>query len=118
MSPSSFWKIHRRAAFPLLKPVADMMFAIPTSSASSERCWSIHGFIHSKRRNRLHASKVEQLVFIYSNLASSTGEPIRDDLADDMYPDAHDGDLDGQDDERIDDDEDSDEIMQAMSDIG
>ncbi|ETM54641.1 hypothetical protein L914_02057 [Phytophthora nicotianae] len=118
MSPSSFWKIHRRAALPLLKPVADMMFAIPTSSASSERCWSIHGFIHSKRRNRLHASKVEQLVFIYSNLASSTGEPIRDDLADDMYPDAHDGDLDGQDDERIDDDEDSDEIMQAMSDIG
>ncbi|ETP27587.1 hypothetical protein F442_23134 [Phytophthora nicotianae P10297] len=76
MSPSSFWKIHGRSAFPLLKPVADMMFAIPTSSASSERCWSIHDFIHSKRRNWLHASKVEKLVFIYSNLASSTGEPI------------------------------------------
>ncbi|ETP37852.1 hypothetical protein F442_14431 [Phytophthora nicotianae P10297] len=118
MSPSSFWKIHGRAAFPLLKPVADMMFAIPTSSASSERSWSIYDFIHSKRRNRLHALRVEKLVFDYSNIISTTGEPIRDHLADDMYPDAHDGDMDEQNDnenEEMGDGEENDEIMQDMS---
>ncbi|ETP46893.1 hypothetical protein F442_06945 [Phytophthora nicotianae P10297] len=118
MSPLSFWKIHGRAAFPLLKPVADMMFGISTSSAESERSWSIHDFIHSKRRNRLHASRVEKLVFVYSNIVSRTGEPIRDHLADDMYPDAHDGDMGEQDDEEteeMDDEEETNEIMQDMS---
>ncbi|ETO66360.1 hypothetical protein F444_16487 [Phytophthora nicotianae P1976] len=112
MSPSSYWKIHGRALFPLSKQVADMIFSIPTSSASSERCWSVHDFIHSKRRNRLHASRVEKLVFVYSNLASRTGEPIRDHLADDMFPDAHDGDMDVRD---GDDDED---LVNNEDDIG
>ena len=33
-----------------------------------ERLWSIFGFIHCKRRNRLSNDRVEMLVFIYWNL--------------------------------------------------
>ncbi|KAH9182701.1 hypothetical protein AeNC1_015323, partial [Aphanomyces euteiches] len=50
-----------------LSILAQRLFAIPTSSASSERSWSIHGFIHTKLRNRLHPAKFEKLGFIYSN---------------------------------------------------
>ncbi|GMF32165.1 unnamed protein product [Phytophthora fragariaefolia] len=53
--------------YPLLARLAVMIFTIPTSSASSERSWSIQDFIHTKRRNRLDARRVEKLVFIYSN---------------------------------------------------
>ncbi|KAE8892692.1 hypothetical protein PF005_g4848 [Phytophthora fragariae] len=31
------------------------------------RSWSIHDFIHTKRRNRLDARRVEKLVFVYCN---------------------------------------------------
>ncbi|KAE9025541.1 hypothetical protein PR003_g12630 [Phytophthora rubi] len=44
-----------------------MIYTIPTSSASSERSWSIHDFIHTKRRNRLDARRVEKFVFVYCN---------------------------------------------------
>ncbi|KAG6968077.1 hypothetical protein JG687_00003939 [Phytophthora cactorum] len=47
-----------------------MIYMIPTSSASSERSWSIHDFIYTKRRNRLDARRVEKLVFIYCNAGS------------------------------------------------
>ncbi|KAE9310125.1 hypothetical protein PF008_g20528 [Phytophthora fragariae] len=56
--------------YPLLAPLAAWVCAIPTSSAASERSWSIHDFIHTKRRNRLNASRVEKLVFIYCNAGS------------------------------------------------
>jgi hypothetical protein len=57
----------KRDYYPLLAQLAVMIFTIPTSSASSERSWSIHDFIHTKRRNRLDAGRVEKLVFIYCN---------------------------------------------------
>jgi hypothetical protein len=36
-----------------LSQLADLVFSIPTSSASSERAWSIFDYIHTKKRNRL-----------------------------------------------------------------
>ncbi|KAG6943474.1 hypothetical protein JG687_00018438, partial [Phytophthora cactorum] len=45
------------------------LLSIPTSSASSERSWSIHGFIHTKLRNRLTPERVNKLVFVYTNIA-------------------------------------------------
>ncbi|POM80406.1 Hypothetical protein PHPALM_1761, partial [Phytophthora palmivora] len=124
LSPSSFWMMHGGNEFPLLKGIADKRFATPTSSASSERCWSIHDFTHTERRNRLHASRVEKLVFVYSNIIATTSESSRDHLVDDMYPDAHDGDMDPSDeDEQVmdtaEDDEcdNSDEEVEAMSDV-
>lgn len=70
LSPMAWWadKVTKTVTdddyYPLLAPLAA---TIPTSSASSERSWSIHDFIHTKRRNRLDARRVEKLVFIYSN---------------------------------------------------
>ncbi|KUF99046.1 hypothetical protein AM588_10010804 [Phytophthora nicotianae] len=116
-SPSSYWMMHGSKRFPLLSEIAEKLFTIPSSSAASERSWSIHDFIHTKRRNRLHATRVEKLVFVYSNIVATTSEPVRDNVADDMYPDAHDGDLGTSDDEDeangndAFDDEDEDEAM-------
>ncbi|KUF87310.1 hypothetical protein AM588_10001576 [Phytophthora nicotianae] len=98
-SPSSYWMMHGSKRFPLLSEITEKLFTIPSSSAASERSWSIHDFIHTKRRNRLHATRVEKLVFVYSNIVATTSEPVRDNVADDMYPDAHDGDLGTSDDE-------------------
>ena len=42
----------------------------------------MHGFIHSKRRNRLKASTVSQLVFIYSNMGDK-------DVVDNMLYELH-----------------------------
>lgn len=92
-SPSNFWLFKQPKAdgMKVLREVAIQIFSIPTSSASSERCWSVHEFIHSKRRNRLAPEKVEKLVFIYSNLhALGDEENLVDHLQQDMYPDTFD----------------------------
>ncbi|KAE8910748.1 hypothetical protein PF005_g29 [Phytophthora fragariae] len=74
VSPLAWWTDkcgkeldEKRDYFPLLAQLAVMIFTIPTSSAASERSWSIHDFIHTKRRNRLDAGRVDKLVFIYYN---------------------------------------------------
>ncbi|POM67256.1 Hypothetical protein PHPALM_16771 [Phytophthora palmivora] len=46
--------------FPLLESFAARVLRIPTSSAASERSWSVHSFIHNKRRNRLKPARVEK----------------------------------------------------------
>lgn len=51
----------------MLYALAARVLSIPTSSASSERSWSVHSFIHNKRRNRLKPERVEKLAFVYSN---------------------------------------------------
>ncbi|OWZ02611.1 LOW QUALITY PROTEIN: hypothetical protein PHMEG_00025800 [Phytophthora megakarya] len=50
---------------PLARELAKLVFAIPTSSAASERMWSIMDFIHSKKRNKLTIDKVDILAYIY-----------------------------------------------------
>ena len=67
MSPSHYWGSYANNEFPLLAKVAHRLYYIPTSSASTERCWSVFALVHSKRRNRLCIDKVEKLVFIYCN---------------------------------------------------
>ncbi|KAG3116888.1 hypothetical protein PI124_g543 [Phytophthora idaei] len=53
--------------YPLLAQLACRIYTFPTSSAASERSWSIRDFIHTKKRNRLDAARVEKLVFIFAN---------------------------------------------------
>ncbi len=36
--------------------------------STCEHCWSIEGWIHSKRRNKLHQKLVEKLVHAHTNL--------------------------------------------------
>ncbi|RLN46158.1 hypothetical protein BBJ28_00012453 [Nothophytophthora sp. Chile5] len=61
------WWLFRSQSFRSLRDLALLICCIPTSSAASERSWSIHDIIHSKRRNRHAVSSVETLVFIYTN---------------------------------------------------
>ncbi|KAE9350010.1 hypothetical protein PR003_g5578 [Phytophthora rubi] len=43
-SPRDYWNAKSEQKFPLLKKIAEIVFAIPTSSAASERAWSIFEF--------------------------------------------------------------------------
>ncbi|OWZ02216.1 hypothetical protein PHMEG_00026261 [Phytophthora megakarya] len=63
--PLDWWTLD--IEFPLLHNFAEKILSIPTSSAASERLWSVHGFTHSKLRNRLKVATVEKLSFIYTN---------------------------------------------------
>ncbi|OWY98826.1 hypothetical protein PHMEG_00030303 [Phytophthora megakarya] len=74
-----------------------VIYTIPTSSAASERSWSIHGFIHSKLRNRLKSKRVEKLFYIYCNVGN------KDSKAYILYKTAHES--EGEDDEDEDDGE-------------
>jgi hypothetical protein len=38
------------------------------SASVCEQCWSIEGWIHSKRRNKLHQNLIEKLVRTHTNL--------------------------------------------------
>ncbi|KAG6585079.1 uncharacterized protein IUM83_08425 [Phytophthora cinnamomi] len=64
-SPLQWWLLDR--SFPQLRFFADKVLSIPTSSAASERLWSIHGFTQSKLRNRLLVPTLEKLAFVYNN---------------------------------------------------
>ncbi|KAG3197767.1 hypothetical protein PC128_g6589 [Phytophthora cactorum] len=63
--PLHWWLLDQD--FPHLYSFAERVLSIPTSSAASERLWSIHGFTHSKLRNSLRVVTVEKLSFIYTN---------------------------------------------------
>ncbi|EGZ25552.1 hypothetical protein PHYSODRAFT_404813, partial [Phytophthora sojae] len=59
------------STFPKLVELARLVFAVTTSSAASERAWSIFDLIHCKKRNRLTKDKAEKLAYIYINLAAA-----------------------------------------------
>lgn len=60
--------------YPLLAPLATSIYTIPTSSGATERSWSIREFIHTKRRSRLDAKRVENLVFFYCNTGNKNAK--------------------------------------------
>jgi hypothetical protein len=49
------------------------------SASVCEHCWSIEGWIHSKRRNKIHQKLVEKLVRAHTNLV------MRESLDDDHH---------------------------------
>ncbi|OWZ07921.1 LOW QUALITY PROTEIN: hypothetical protein PHMEG_00019617 [Phytophthora megakarya] len=53
--------------YPKLFHFAVKVLGMPTSSAASERLWSVHGFTQSKLRRHLRVTTVEKPAFIYSN---------------------------------------------------
>ncbi|CAG8445324.1 10092_t:CDS:2 [Scutellospora calospora] len=63
----TWWTGNFLYSAPELTQFAKRILMIPTSSAASERNWSVFSYIHSKNRNRLISSKVFKLVYIYSN---------------------------------------------------
>ena len=52
---------------PCFVKLASRIFAIPTSSASSERVWSVFNLIDTKKRCRLKNDTVNKLAFVYVN---------------------------------------------------
>lgn len=50
-----------------LPRLARRLLAQVVSSSSCEQNWSHYSFVHNKVKNRLHASRVEDLVYVYSN---------------------------------------------------
>jgi len=75
MDAVTWWSVVGKAKFPLLGAAAKVLFAIPTSQASSERLWSIYEFIHNKRRNRLGHEKAAGLVIMYASRSSTRARP-------------------------------------------
>ncbi|EGZ27068.1 hypothetical protein PHYSODRAFT_391309, partial [Phytophthora sojae] len=65
-TPLDWWLV-KVNKFPLLHALATRVLSIPTSSAASERSWSVHSFIRTKRRNRLKPDRMEKLPYLYSN---------------------------------------------------
>lgn len=57
-----FWDLAKGQA-PELSRFALHLYGICVNSASVERLWSTMGFLHSKRRNRLHVSKIQVVYF-------------------------------------------------------
>lgn len=56
--------------FARLAIIAKQMLAIPASSVSSERVFSLAGNILSKKRSRLTAANVDTFIFINKNMSS------------------------------------------------
>jgi hypothetical protein len=54
--------------WPELRWLSLKVVLLPCSSSACEHSWSIEGWIHSKRRNRLGQDLVERLVRTYTNL--------------------------------------------------
>jgi hypothetical protein len=66
MLPWRWWSL-RGEGFPTLRTVAVRLLAQPSSTGDAERNWSIHGYIHSKIRNKLSPAKCNALVYAYQN---------------------------------------------------
>lgn len=66
--PAWRWWMQYGSDTPQLQKVAIKVLAQCSSACSCERNWSSYGFIHSKSRNRLRASRARDLVFVFSNL--------------------------------------------------
>jgi hypothetical protein len=76
MKPKNFWAMNG-SRWPSIKPLATKIFALVTSTTSSERSWSTQGYIHSKIRNCLGNEKVNKLVFVKSNSQLLDPPPLK-----------------------------------------
>ncbi|KAL4626464.1 hypothetical protein ACB092_05G098100 [Castanea dentata] len=65
--PLVWWQYHG-SAFPTLQTLALKLLGQPCSSSCAERNWSIYKFIHSLKRNKMAPARVEDLVYVHSNL--------------------------------------------------
>jgi hypothetical protein len=65
-TPLQYWQTDG-IVWPELQSVCLRLFSLATSTASCERNFSAHGFVHSKLRNSLSQQKVEKLVYIRNN---------------------------------------------------
>ncbi|KAH1199413.1 hypothetical protein GmHk_18G052779 [Glycine max] len=67
MDPKAWWLVYGINA-PILQKIALKLLVQPCSSSCYERNWSTYSFIHSLKRNKMAPHRVEELVFVHSNL--------------------------------------------------
>ena len=61
----------KSTGLPIFKELAWFAYKVSgvmCSASACEHCWSIEGWIHSKRRNSIHQTLVEKLVRAHTNL--------------------------------------------------
>jgi hypothetical protein len=66
-SPIAWW-MQNGVELPELQYVAVRVLSLACSNSAAERNWSLHGFLHSKSRNRLSFPLQAKLVNVHSNL--------------------------------------------------
>lgn len=77
VAPRVWWDFYGAEA-PELQRFAIRVLSQGSSATASERNWSAFDFIHSKRRNNLASKKLEDLVYVHSNLQLSTHNVAKD----------------------------------------
>ncbi|KAL0216947.1 hypothetical protein RCL1_007430 [Eukaryota sp. TZLM3-RCL] len=61
------WWMSFGSSVPVLQKIALRLLSQPISACSAERIWSVHDWIHSKRRNRLSEERVKKLVAVHEH---------------------------------------------------
>lgn len=64
----AFWR-RKAAVWPKLTTVAHTMLAVPATSTSSERAFSLAGRILEERRTQLSLDTVDSLLFLHTGCA-------------------------------------------------
>eukprot|EP01018_Ginkgo_biloba_P034336 Gb_40944 [translate_table: standard] len=67
VAPGVWWDFYGAEA-PELQRFAVRVLSQGSSATASERNWSAFDFIHSKRRNNLASKKLEDIVYVHTNL--------------------------------------------------
>ncbi|XP_072087000.1 uncharacterized protein [Arachis hypogaea] len=75
MLPAEWWNFYGDSC-PELKKFAIRVLSLTCSSSGCERNWSAFEMVHTKRRNRLHQKKINDLVYVMYNLKLK-GKQIR-----------------------------------------
>ncbi|XLR66738.1 hypothetical protein S83_017410 [Arachis hypogaea] len=75
MLPAEWWDFYGDSC-PELKKFAIRVLSLTCSSSGCERNWSAFEMVHTKRRNRLHQKKMNDLVYVMYNLKLK-GKQIR-----------------------------------------
>lgn len=76
LKPLSYWKLMFYEN-PELSEIALTYLALPASSASLERVFSMWTFVHSKTRNRLSKETSELLIFVYHAIHSMSEDFLK-----------------------------------------
>ena len=67
MNPLKWWTCHGANGVHL-QSLATRILSQVASTSAAKRNWSTYGFIHFVKRNKLGSQKVEDLVYVHSNL--------------------------------------------------
>ena len=66
--PKVEWALTFLYEWPAIQRVAQRVASLTCSASGCEHSWSIEGWIHSKKRNRLGQTLVERLVRAHTNI--------------------------------------------------